>query len=621
MTKRRLDKTMQIFGGLSIKMTSILATLIAAIISLPAVALASGDDGGGHAVIGNIAISIVAAASLGLLMKLLRQPPLLGYLIAGVLIGPVGLGLITNHAEIVTIAEIGLILLLFMIGLEIDLKQMFAAGKWIIVPGLLQFPICVGLGYAIFGLLEGTGIDLGAGSYSRLYVALAISISSTMIVVKLLFDKMELSTLPGRITLGILVFQDIWAIIVLAIQPNFNNPEILGIAKTFGSGALLVLGAILLSRFVLPHIFKMVAQVPELMLVLSLGWCFAVALVAAHPAVGLSMEMGALIAGVSLAAYPYSMDVIAKAVSIRDFFITLFFVALGMQIPIPTPTVLLTAGAIVLVALAVRGVGIFGVLYATKAGHRLSLLAAINLSQVSEFSLVIITLGLEYGHIEADTLTNMIWVFSALAVSSTYAVTYSHPLQSILSRILSALWIKDIGGSKTKEAAADKKSIVLLGFFRVASAFLADVTTRHPHLLKELNVVDFNPQVKERLDELGIAYHYGDISHHDSLEHAGVHDAKLILCTISDTFLRGTDNSKLLKILKGLAPNAKIIVTAETAEQAVKLYDEGASYVLQSSMAAGEMLANVVEQAQHSDIADLREAELKDLAARVEVLA
>lgn len=596
--------------------------LAAALILLPAVALAGGGGGdGGHTVIANIAICIVAACACGLLMKLLRQPPLLGYLLAGVALGPVGLGYITDHSEIVTISEIGLILLLFMIGLEIDLKKMLAAGKWIIVPGLFQFPICVGLGYLIFTFVESVGIDLGVGSYSRLYAALAISISSTMIVVKLLFDKMELDTLPGRVTLGILVFQDIWAIIVLAIQPNFNNPEILGLLRTFGAGALLVGAALLLSKFVLPHIFKMVAQVPELMLVLSLGWCFAVALVAAHPTVGLSMEMGALIAGVSLATYPYSLDVVAKAVSIRDFFITLFFVALGMQIPVPNLTVLLTAGIIVFVALAVRAVGVFSVLYAIKAGHRTSLLASINLSQVSEFSLVIVTLGIDFGHVEVDTLTNIIWVFAALAVSSTYAVTYSHPLQRVFSRILSALKIKDIGGpAKGDEDTHENKTIVLLGFFRIASAFLADVENRHPHLLSEIKVIDFNPQVKQRLDALKVACVYGDISSPDTLHHAGIHGAKLVLCTIPDAFLKGINNAKLLTLLKGLCPRAQLIVTAETVSQALKLYDEGAAYVLQSSMAAGGLLADVVEKAAKGEIEDFRKTALEDLAVRKELL-
>src|SRR5262249_30068044 len=158
--------------------------------------------------------------------------------------------------------------------------------------------------------------------YADLYCAIAISMSSTMIVVKLLFDKFELDTLPGRITVGILVFQDIWAIMVLAVQPNFGDPQIGAILLTFVRGAVLVGASLLASRYILPLVYRSVARVPELMLVISLGWCFAVALIAALPQVGLSMEMGALIAGVSLATFPYNVDVIAKVVSIRDFFIT-----------------------------------------------------------------------------------------------------------------------------------------------------------------------------------------------------------------------------------------------------------------------------------------------------------
>ena len=144
---------------------------------VPSMALAGGGGGDDHVVIHNIAVCLIAASVLGFAMKLLRQPLLLGYILAGVAIGPIGLQFITDYNDIITVAEIGLILLLFMIGLEIDLKQMKAAGKWVIVPGLLQFPICVLTGYGAFYLLEKVGIDVGTGSYARLYAAIAIGIS------------------------------------------------------------------------------------------------------------------------------------------------------------------------------------------------------------------------------------------------------------------------------------------------------------------------------------------------------------------------------------------------------------------------------------------------------------
>jgi len=595
------------------------ALLLAALLCIPAAALA--DDGGGsHSVISNIAICMVMASGLGFLMKLLRQPLILAYITSGVIIGPVGLGLITDHKDIVTISEIGLILLLFMIGLEIDLQKMFAAGRLVILAGLLQFPICAGLAYAAFAGLESLGIHTGGG-YARLYCAIAVSLSSTMIVVKLLYDKFELDTLPGRITVGVLVFQDIWAIIVLAIQPNIANPQVTEILKTFGAGALLVTASLLLSRYVLPRIFHSVAKLPELMLVTSLGWCFLVCLVAAHPKVGLSMEMGALIAGVSLATFPYNLDVIGKVVTIRDFFITLFFVALGMQIPTPESGVLVLALVMALVALGVRLVGIFGVLYVMKGGHRASLLATINLAQVSEFSLVILSIGVGLGHLSRETLTSVVWVFSVLAVASTYLVTYSHPLQRALSRALTVVGLKDV--SNAQEDASHKKStpVVILGFFRIASAFIHTVARKHEHLLPLIKVVDFNPLVKKKLDAMGVTCVYGDISHRDTLHHADLHDAQVVMCTIPDVFLKGTNNLNVMNTVRSLCPHAKVILTADSPGKARELYAAGADYVVQPSALSGENLAALVEQAMLHPVDAVKEEALLDLGQREEVLS
>ena len=576
---------------------------------LPGLALASGGGGeGGHSVITNIAICMVAASAMGFLSRLLRQPLLLGYLLGGVAIGPLGLRLIADQAQISTVAEIGLILLLFMIGLEIDLKKMLAAGRLVIVTGVLQFPLSVLLGFGLFKLLAYFGLYSGEGRYAVLYAALAIGISSTMIVVKLLYDKLELDTLPGRITVGILVFQDIWAIITLAVQPNLGDPQVSGLLQTFGAGALLVAATLLTSRYVLPHVFHQVAKVPELMLVLSLGWCFLVGLVAAHPRVGLSMEMGALIAGVALATFPYNLDVIAKVLSIRDFFITLFFVALGMQIPFPELGVLQLAALTAAVLVLTRLLGVFGVLYALKAGHRTALLPAINLAQMSEFSLVILSIGLAHGHIAQDTLTVGIWAFALLAVASTYGIEASHGLQQRASRLLSLLRLRDLPATAEGDTGpAHERPVVLLGFFRIASAFLEDVARRDQHLLDELKVVDFNPEARTRLTELGVPCVYGDVSHLDTLHHAGIHHARVVVCSLTDTVLRGTTNLKLLKALREMCPHARLILTAENPEQARALYAGGADFVLQPSVLAGSSLVSVVEQALRGSCEGMRE--------------
>lgn len=578
----------------------------------------SGGEGESHTVITNIALSIVAAAFLGFLMKVLKQPLMLGYLLAGVLIGPVGLKFITDHQEITTLAEIGLILLLFMIGLEIDLKKMLSAGKLVIVTGLLQFPISVGLGYLIATLLTVIGV-LTDDTYIRLYVAIAVSISSTMIVVKLLYEKMELSTLPGRITIGILVFQDIWAIIVLAIQPNLANPEILGILKTFGIGAVLVFGAVLVAKYVLPLVYKSVAKLPELLVVISLAWCFLISLIAAHPAVGLSMEMGALIAGVTLATFPYNLDIIAKVINIRDFFLTLFFVALGMQIPVPNGSVIFSAFVICGVVFFLRFLGVFGVLSSLKGGHRTSILTGLNLSQVSEFSLVILTLGISYGHIQRDTLVMMIWVFVLLAVMSSYIVKYSHPIQRVFSGILVTIGFKDLS-TEEQDVLEEKRPIVMLGLFKIGNSFLDQLSRNKSDLLNDIMVVDFNPVVREALSSRGIPCVYADISHPDTLHHAGISHAKVVVCSIENVFLKGTTNKKLIEVIDSVCPNAKIIVTGDNASQSLELYRAGADIVLQPSALAAEFLTSSLSKALKGEYDDIQKKALKELEESNEFL-
>ncbi len=413
-----------------------------------------------------IAICVGAAALLALVSWRLHQPLILAYLLAGVVIGPIGFRWVTDLASIQTVAEIGLILLLFVIGLEIDLKKLAAAGAPMLVTGALQVPICIALGLGYFALL---GARVGGGDYSLIYLAACMSLSSTLVVVKILNDRMELDTLPGRITLGVLVIQDLWAVVMLAVQPNISNPDLLPLALSLWKGALLVVGGLALSKYVLPYLFRSVAKAPELVLVTALAWCFFLAGAASF--IGLSREMGALIAGVSLSTFPYNLDVMAKATSIRDFFVTLFFVALGMQIPVPTPRVLLLvlgASVFVIVSRAV----VVPILYILRLGLRNSFVPAINLAQVSEFSIVIAFLGVSAKphQISTDILTVVILTFAVTSVASTYMINASHFIQNALTSALKAIGLKDLDADKAQaEEAEDHYPVIFLGFFRDAS--------------------------------------------------------------------------------------------------------------------------------------------------------
>ena len=291
----------------------------------------------------DLAISIVMAWILGVAAHLARQPLILAYLVAGFVVGPSGLKWVQSQQSINTIAELGLIFMLFMIGLEIDLKKIIRAGNVILVTSTVQVFGCFALGLGLFLVI---GIPLGERRFDAVYLAAAASLSSTVIIVKVLYDKFELDTLPGRITLGVLVAQDLMAILFMAIQPSLNDLQIDVAFLSVVRVAALLAATLLISRYTLPHFFKLIAHLPELVLVGALAWCFAVAEFAEF--LGLSRVMGALIAGVSLSTFPYAIDVTAKVTSLRDFFITLFFVALGMTIPLPTSSVL--GLALVLVA-------------------------------------------------------------------------------------------------------------------------------------------------------------------------------------------------------------------------------------------------------------------------------
>jgi len=539
----------------------------------------------------SIGISIVSATILAFIAKKIKQPLIIAYILAGVIIGPqIGFGWIQTEEEIELISEIGLILLLFIIGLEIDLKKLIKAGKAVILTGLLQVPISFVLAWNILPLI---GLRLES-RLELIYLSFAISISSTMIVVKLLYDKNELDTLPGRITLGVLVFQDIWAIIFLAIQPNLLDPHFWIIPLSFGKGLGLIIFCLLISKYILPKFFHSVARLPELMLVGSLAWCFLACGLAEY--IGLSKEMGALIAGISISTFPYNFEVIAKVINIRDFFITLFFVGLGMKIPFPTIEVWVLSFGVSVILILIRLFSVFPILFLQKLGNRVSLIPTINLSQISEFALVIGALGISYGHVSEKLVSMIVFTLVITATSSTYMIQGSHRIFLAINTWLKKLGLKE-PYEKESEAEFEKKTILLLGFYKTASSFVYEIEKRNSPLKEKIRIIDFNPDVLRKLKNQGFDAHYGDIANLENLHHLGISEAQVIISTIPDSILRGTTNLNILKSIKKINPQAKVFVTSEEIKTARALYDAGADYVIIPRILTAYQLVPLVERA------------------------
>ena len=569
-----------------------------------------------HSVINELAICIVAAWLLSVVAQLLKQPLLMAYLLAGFIVGPLGLGLVQDRSAIETISQIGLILLLFMIGLEIDLKKILGTGKLITLTAAAQILGGCALGVCFFKLL---GFPLGNGSFDALYLGVACALSSTVIIIKLLYEKRELDTLSGRLTLGILVLQDLAAIIFLAIQPNLQNAGPMTLLVSFGKVALIVAVAFTASKYALPPIFRSVARMPEVVLVGAIAWCFLIAGLAA--ALHLSAEMGALIAGVAISTFPYTLDIAAKVTSLRDFFVTLFFVALGMSIPAPTMQSIYWALLIGLFVIVSRMITVFPPLYAMRQGFRASLLPAINLAQISELSLVILTLGISLKHITPQTQGVIAYAFVFLGIVSTYGITFSNGILTRATPVLRRLGLRDIGEETAfipKPHAAPR--IFLLGFFWTASSLLEELTKHAPEILGDIVVIDFNPNVNAELKRRGIKVIYGDISQRDTLLHAGIADAEVIICSLPNSILKGASNHKLLRQLRELNTSAKIFMHAELFSDVPRLYEAGADYVSVPRLIEAHDLCAVL-QAARKDLLHEKRAELdRELANRREVI-
>jgi Kef-type K+ transport system membrane component KefB len=568
----------------------------------------------------DLALSILVAWLLGVGAHLLRQPLLLAYLIGGFALGPSGLRWIKSQESISLIAELGLIFMLFMIGLEIDLKKIISTGKVILVTAGSQILGCCLLGVLLF---VAVGLSFGrGGNWDALYLGVGAALSSTVIIVKVLYDKRELDTLPGRITLGVLVLQDLFAILFLALQPSLDNLQLSIAATSALRVAVLVAAALLVSRFVLPWFFHRIARLPELVIVGALAWCFLVGEVADR--LGLSREMGALVAGVSLSTFPYALDVTAKVTALRDFFITLFFVAVGMTIALPTSATIGLALTIVLFTVLSRFVTVFPPLYALRQGLRASLLPAINLGQISEFSLVLAQVGLQAGQVTPQAAGAQSFAFVVLAVLSTFLMARSDGFVRLAAAGLKRLGLRDLDhrrpDAESESERERKRRILLLGFYRTASSFLSELERQHAALLDQLCVVDFNPDVFHTLKSRDVKVIYGDIAHSDTLLHAGVADAEIVISSIPDSLLKGTSNEKLVRYVRTINARAKIVATADVLSQAEELYAAGADYVTVARLAEANELIEVVTAARDNLLAGLRAKLEPRLRDRREVL-
>jgi len=596
------------------------------------VPIAAAGVAGVDPLVQDIGICLLVAGVLSTVFEKLRIPTIAALLVAGVAIGPVGLSIVTDKSRIETIAHLGLTLLLFVIGLEVNLRSLLASGRTILLTGALQVPLTIGVGWLAFHGMKLAGVV--EPGYVPFYLAIACGFSSTLLVVKQLQARYQLDSASGRLSIAMLIFQDIWAIVILAIQPNFADPQVGPVAATFGGTAIVIVVAVACARWILPTAFRFVAKVPELVVSLALAWCFGLGLFGAHlgsalHAVGIrvevsvSLEMAALIAGASVASLPYSHEVVTKVTNLRDFFVTLFFVALGMGIPVPKPAALAIAALLAVVSITLRLFVFVPLLYVAGADRRLAVMTSTRLAQVSEFCLVIFYLGRQLGHVSPEVVTGVIFSFVVTALVTPWLFTFSDHAEDRFAPLLSLVGMKAPERHSVAGGDDERPRIVLLGFHRLASSILHDIEVAHPDVVRRVLVVDLNVALHDALRARGVHVVYGDISNADTLKHAHLDGAEVIISTVPDDLLKRTSNIELARVVRKIAPGAKVIVNAVRLSDASAMYAAGADLVFSWRTETSQGLMPAIEavlEDRGDELAERRTRDGRDLAERQELI-
>ena len=512
--------------------------------------------------------------------KFLKQPLIPAYILTGVLLGPL-LGIITNAEIINNLSEIGIAFLLFIVGLEIDIRKLKHVGLVASLGGIIQIALTSAIAFA-------ASLALGFFAIEAAYIALIIAFSSTMVVVKLLSDRKEVDTLHGKIIIGILLLQDIVAIIALSVIASMDNFSVGALLYSFFQGIIILMLSFGASKYIIPFIFSFAAKSRELLFISAVSLSFLYSILFSY--LGFSIAIGSFIAGISLANLPYNIEIIGRIKPLRDFFSVMFFVSLGMQL-IPSTFNSILKPLIALILLTVAGKTVIIMLTTSFFGYkkRTSFLTAISLAQISEFSLILAALGLSLGHLSQEIFSMTVLLAIATIILTTYFIKYEEEIYRNISGALSFLdkisWKnmenEDIPIAKNYEA-------VLCGYNRIGFSIVKTLKK----MKKGILVVDFNPEVARHLSAQNIPSIYGDIGDIEVLERLNFRKAKIVISTVPAK----SDNLLLIGFARKQNNKITIFVTASQIQEALDLYDAGADYVVMPHFLGGNYVSVLIEK-------------------------
>ncbi|MEI6732095.1 MAG: cation:proton antiporter [archaeon] len=528
-----------------------------------------------------ISLIIGIAAILAIFARVIKQPPLISYLITGIIVGPLFLGLIGTASDqsalIQTFARIGVAFLLFIVGLNLDFRVLKEVGKVASIAGITEVTIMIGIGFFI-------ALGFGMPIVPALYLGAALAFSSTVVVVKILSDKKEIDTLHGRIALGILIVEDFIAAIILMIVPVIHSFDVLAILYSLGKILLVIFVLFLFASFVLNKFMNYLARNQEALFLFGIAWALAIASLFYYN--GMSLEIGALIAGMTLASSKYSLEIGGKMKPLRDFFVVLLFVYFGSQLAGPiTGTLLVHAIIYSLAILIIKPIVVMSLIGVLGYKRRVSFFAGSALAQISEFSLIIILAGYGLGYLTQEIMSLAVLIAVITIGISSYSIYYSANIFRKIYKLLSIFEGKHNISDDYKEK---EYQVILFGYHRIAYKLMQTLKGMKVSCL----VVDYNPKVVLALEKEGIPAIYGDASDTALLDEIGLGKAKLVISTVPDEI----SNLSIREALDNLRSKAVFIATAEQPREAVELYQKGADYVIIPHHLGGDYASAMIKQ-------------------------
>jgi Kef-type K+ transport system membrane component KefB len=540
---------------------------------------------------------LTLAALAGFAGQFLRQPMIVSFIAVGVLAGPSALGIVQSHASIDLLAELGIAVLLFLVGLKLDLQLIRTLGPVSLATGLGQVLFTSVIGFFI-------GLGLGLDATTSLYVAIALTFSSTIIIVKILSDKKEVDSLHGRIAIGFLIVQDLFVVFAMMVLSAVGMGSQSNDSAWTQVGTILLYGALLLGfvglfiRFAATRLMNRIAHSPELMIVFAIAWASLLAALGSY--FGFSKELGGLLAGVSLASTPFREAIVARLSSLRDFLLLFFFIALGSKLDLSTlgeqVTPALIFSVFVLVGNPIIVMAIMGAMGYRK---RTGFLAGLTVAQISEFSLIFMAMGVTLGHVQSDALGLVTLVGLITIALSVYMITHSHtlyrglePLLGVFERKMHAPELMD-----DQQSLQDKPyDVILFGLGRYGSAIARLLMQEKTSLL----AIDFNPDVVRKWRGLGCDAVYGDASDQEFIASLPLRGAKWVISAMPQHDLGLTHEDPRLVLMDALRREdyrGRVAVSAHQSHEKHALKLKGADLVFLPFHDAAERAVERIHEA------------------------